>query len=53
MLDSLGGSTSSSSPFLNQFIDYFKSKGRRQFEIWLDRVEVYGPMISKKLEDCD
>ena len=36
---------------VNQFIDYFKSKGRRQFEIWLDRIEVYGPMISKKLED--
>ena len=36
---------------VNQFIDYFKSKGRRQFEIWLDRVEVYGPMISKKLKD--
>ena len=38
---------------VDQFITYFQTKGRRQFEIWLDRLEVYGPMISKILDDCN
>ena len=29
----------------DQFINYFQTKGRKQFEIWLDRLDVYGPMI--------
>ena len=27
---------------VDQFIKYFQTKGRRQFEIWLDRLDVYG-----------
>ena len=38
---------------VDQFITYFQTKGRRQFEIWLDRLDVYGPMISKILDDCN
>jgi len=36
---------------VDQFIEYFKTKGRPQFEIWLDRLEVYGPVLSKILEE--
>ena len=32
---------------VDQFIDYFKTRGRPQFEIWLDRLDVYGPMLVK------
>lgn len=35
---------------VDQFIDYFKTKGRPQFEIWLDRLDVYGPVLSKIIE---
>ena len=38
---------------VDQFITYFQTKGHRQFEIWLDRLDVYGPMISKILDDCN
>ena len=38
---------------VDQFIKYFETKGRKQFEIWLDRLEVYGPMISQILEECN
>ena len=38
---------------VDQFIKYFQTKGRRQFEIWLDRLEVYGPMISQILDECN
>ena len=38
---------------VDQFIKYFQTKGRRQFEIWLDRLDVYGPMISEILEECN
>ncbi|MBT4783749.1 MAG: LysM peptidoglycan-binding domain-containing protein [Candidatus Marinimicrobia bacterium] len=38
---------------VDQFINYFQTKGRRQFEIWLDRLDVYGPMISQILEECN
>jgi membrane-bound lytic murein transglycosylase D len=30
---------------VDQFISYFQNKGRRQFEIWLDRYSQYGPML--------
>ena len=36
---------------VDQFIEYFKTKGRPQFEIWLDRLEVYGPMLSKIIDE--
>ena len=36
---------------VDQFIEYFKTKGRPQFEIWLDRLEVYGPVLSKILDE--
>ena len=35
---------------VDQFINYFKTKGRPQFEIWLDRLDVYGPVLSKIIE---
>ena len=40
---------------VDQFIDYFRTKGRgrRQFEIWLDRLDVYGPMLSGIIEECN
>ena len=38
---------------VDQFIDYFRTKGRRQFEIWLDRLDVYGPMLSSIIEECN
>ena len=38
---------------VDQFINYFQTKGRKQFEIWLDRLDVYGPMISEILEECN
>ena len=36
---------------VDQFIKYFSTKGRPQFEIWLERLEVYGPILSKIIED--
>ena len=36
---------------VDQFIKYFSTKGRPQFEIWLGRLEVYGPVLSKIIED--
>ena len=36
---------------VDQFIKYFSTKGRPQFEIWLERLEVYGPVLSKIIED--
>lgn len=38
---------------VDQFINYFKTKGKKQFEIWLDRLNVYGPMISEILDECN
>ena len=38
---------------VDQFINYFQTKGKRQFEIWLDRLDVYGPMISQILDECN
>jgi len=38
---------------VDQFIEYFRTKGRRQFEIWLDRLDVYGPMLSGIIEECN
>ena len=38
---------------VDQFIKYFQTKGHKQFEIWLDRLDVYGPMISRILEECN
>ena len=34
---------------VDQFISYFQNKGRRQFEIWLDRYRQYGPMLKEIL----
>ena len=30
---------------VDQFINYFQTKGKKQFEIWLKREKKYGPMI--------
>lgn len=30
---------------VDQFIEFFRTKGRRQFEIWLERYDYYGPTI--------
>lgn len=38
---------------VDQFINYFQTKGKRQFEIWLNRLDVYGPMISQILDECN
>ena len=38
---------------VDQFITYFQTKGKRQFEIWLDRLDVYGPMLSGIIEECN
>lgn len=38
---------------VEQYISFFKNKGRRQFEIWLKRYEVYGDMIHEILQECD
>ena len=38
---------------VDQFITYFQTKGKRQFEIWLDRLDVYGPMLSEIIEECN
>ena len=35
---------------VDQFISYFQNKGRRQFEIWLDRYSQYGPMLKEILK---
>ena len=36
---------------VDQFIKYFSTKGRPQFEIWLGRLEVYGPVLSKIIKE--
>jgi len=38
---------------VDQFISYFQNKGRRQFEIWLDRYYQYGPMLIKILNEYE
>ena len=38
---------------VDQFISYFQNKGRRQFEIWLDRYFQYGPMLNKILNEYE
>ena len=38
---------------VDQFISYFQSKGRRQFEIWLDRYYQYGPMLERILNEYE
>lgn len=38
---------------VDQFISYFQNKGRRQFEIWLDRYYQYGPMLKKILNEYE
>tara|TARA_B110000438_G_scaffold111211_1_gene109103 strand:+ start:248 stop:2458 length:2211 start_codon:yes stop_codon:yes gene_type:complete len=38
---------------VDQFISYFQNKGRRQFEIWLDRYYQYGPMLVKILNEYE
>ncbi|MEA1881605.1 MAG: lytic transglycosylase domain-containing protein, partial [Candidatus Marinimicrobia bacterium] len=38
---------------VDQYIHYFQTKGRRQFEIWLARLDVYGPTISQILDECN
>ncbi len=36
---------------VEQFINYFKTKGRKQFEIWLSRKKKYGPLILSILKE--
>lgn len=36
---------------VDQFIEFFKTKGRRQFEIWLTRYDLYGPMINEIIKE--
>ena len=36
---------------VEQFINFFQTKGRRQFEIWLKRKKKYGPMILSILKE--
>ena len=38
---------------VDQFISYFQNKGRRQFEIWLDRFYQYGPMLITILKEYE
>ena len=38
---------------VDQFIDYFRTKGRRQFEIWLDRYYQYVPMLKRILNEYE
>ena len=38
---------------VDQFISYFQNKGRRQFEIWLDRYYQYGPMLKNILNEYE
>jgi len=38
---------------VDQVIKYFQTKGRRQFEIWLERLDVYGPMINQIIHECN
>ena len=38
---------------VDQVIKYFQTKGRRQFEIWLDRLDIYGPMINQIISECN
>ena len=38
---------------VDQFISYFQNKGRRQFEIWLDRFYQYGPMLITILNEYE
>ena len=38
---------------VDQFISYFQNKGRRQFEIWLDRYFQYGPMLKEILNEYE
>jgi len=38
---------------VDQFISYFQNKGRRQFEIWLDRYSQYGPMLREILKEYE
>ena len=38
---------------VDQFISYFQNKGRRQFEIWLERYHQYGPMLKKILSEYE
>lgn len=36
---------------VDQFIKYFQTKGRKQFQIWLDRMHEYGDLINDILEE--
>ncbi len=36
---------------VDQFINYFQTKGRRQFQIWLDRMHEYGGLINEILKE--
>ncbi|MFQ6611966.1 MAG: LysM peptidoglycan-binding domain-containing protein [Fidelibacterota bacterium] len=38
---------------VDQFIEFFKTKGRRQFKRWLARANVYAPMIRDIIEECN
>lgn len=36
---------------VDQFINYFQTKGRTQFQIWLDRIPEYGQLINEILKE--
>ena len=38
---------------VEQYISFFKNKGRKQFEIWLQRYSEYGDMIHEILKECE
>jgi len=37
---------------VDQFIEFFRTKGRLQFEIWLERYDYYGPTIKAIISEC-
>lgn len=38
---------------VDQFIEFFKTKGRRQFQRWLTRADEYGPVIKEIIQECN
>ena len=38
---------------VDQFIKFFQKKGHKQFEIWLERYDKYGPMLHRIIAECN
>jgi membrane-bound lytic murein transglycosylase D len=38
---------------VDQFIEFFKTKGRRQFQRWLTRADEYAPVIKEIIQECN